>query len=84
VAEAAWQATTSWCHHHQDKLQNSVHHLIPQRKKYQLKVSGVKDIRKMEMVHYKDVTLALSACLLAAQRVIYSLCIRLQNTDATI
>jgi hypothetical protein len=68
VADAAWQAITSWSHHHQDKLRNSMHHLIPQWKKDQFKVLGVKkDIPRIEMVHYQDVTLELSACLLAAQ-----------------
>jgi hypothetical protein len=29
VANAAWQAITSWSHHHQGKLQKLVHHLMP-------------------------------------------------------
>jgi hypothetical protein len=30
MADAAWQAITSWSHHHHGKLQNSVHRLITQ------------------------------------------------------
>jgi hypothetical protein len=69
VADATWQALTSWSCRHQDKLQDSVYHLILQQKKDQFKVPGVKNgIPKMEMVHYQEVTLELSARLLAAQR----------------
>jgi hypothetical protein len=58
MVDAAWQAITSWSHRLQDKLQNLVHRLIPQSKKDQLKVPGVKkDIPRMEMVHYQDVAL---------------------------
>jgi hypothetical protein len=85
VADAAWQAITSWSRHHWDKLQDSICRLIPQWKKDQFKVPGVKNgIPKMEMVHHQDVTLELSARLLAAQREIQSLCIQLRNTDATV
>jgi hypothetical protein len=49
-------------------LQDSVYHLIPQWKKYQFKVSGVKaGIPTMEMEHYQDMTMDLSAPLLATQ-----------------
>jgi hypothetical protein len=62
-----------------------VHCLIPQWKKDQFKVLGVKkDIPRMEMVHYQDVTLELSARLLVAQWEIQSLRIRLRNTEATV
>jgi hypothetical protein len=45
-----------------------MHHLNPQQKKNRFKVPGVKkDIPEMEMVHYHDVALELSARLLAAQ-----------------
>jgi hypothetical protein len=48
-------------------LQNSVHHLLPYRKKDQFKAYGVKkDISRMEMVHHQDVTVELSTRLLAA------------------
>jgi hypothetical protein len=43
-----------------------------------------KDIPRIEMVHHQDVTVELSTCLLAAQREIKTLCIQLQNADATI
>jgi hypothetical protein len=53
VADAAWQAITSWSRRHQDKLQDVLYPLIPQRKKDQFKVPGVKkDIPRMDMVHY--------------------------------
>jgi hypothetical protein len=68
VANAVWQAITSWSYRHQDQLQNSMHHLNPQRKKNRLKVPGVKkDIPEMEMIHYHDMALELSARLLATQ-----------------
>jgi hypothetical protein len=48
-------------------LQNSVHYLLPYRKKDQFKAYGVKkDIPRMEMVHHQDVTVELSTHLLAA------------------
>jgi hypothetical protein len=59
-------------------LQNSVHHILPYRKKDQFKVYGVKkDIPRMEMVHHQDVTVELSTCLLAAQHEIETLHIQL-------
>jgi hypothetical protein len=66
-------------------LQNSVHYLLPYRKKDQFKVYGVKkDIPRMEMVHHQDVTVELSTRLLAAQREIETLRIQLWNADTTI
>jgi hypothetical protein len=51
-----------------------VYRLIPQWKKDQFKVPGMKKgIPKMEMVHYQDLTLELSSRLLAAQQEIQSL-----------
>jgi hypothetical protein len=45
-----------------------MHHLNPQRKKNRLKVLGVKkDTPEMEMIHYHDMALELSARLLATQ-----------------
>jgi hypothetical protein len=68
VADATWQAITSWSHRNKDELQNSVHHLLPQRKKGKFKASGVKkDVSRMEMVHHQDVTMELSTYLLTAQ-----------------
>jgi hypothetical protein len=66
-------------------LQNSVHYLLPYRKKDQFKAYGVKrDIPRMEIVHHQDVRVELSTRLLAAQRKIETLRIQLWNADATI
>jgi hypothetical protein len=74
AADAAWQAITSWVHSNKSQLQNSVHYLLPYRKKDQFKAYGVKkDIPRMEMVHHQDVTVELSTHLLAAQREIETL-----------
>jgi hypothetical protein len=74
VADAAWQAITSWVHSNKSRLQNSVHYLLPYRKKDQFKAYGVKrDIPKMEMEHYHDVTVELSTRLLTAQHEIETL-----------
>jgi hypothetical protein len=48
VADAAWQAITSWVRSNKSRLQNSVHYLLPYRKKDQFKAYGVKrDIPQM-------------------------------------
>jgi hypothetical protein len=74
VADTAWQASTSWVHSNKSRLQNSIHHLLPYRKKDQFKAYGVKkDVPRMEMVHHQDVTLELSTRLLAAQHKIETL-----------
>jgi hypothetical protein len=53
IADAAWQAITSWVRSNKSRLQNSVHYLLPYRKKDQFKAYGVKkDIPRMEMVHH--------------------------------
>jgi hypothetical protein len=66
-------------------LQNTVHSLLPYRKKDQFKAYGVKrDIPTTQMVHHQDVTVELSTRLLAAQREIETLRIQLRNADATI
>jgi hypothetical protein len=68
VADAAWQAITSWVCSNKSRLQNSVHYLLPYRKKDQFKAYGVKnDIPRMEMVHHQDVAVELSTRLLIAQ-----------------
>jgi hypothetical protein len=68
VADAAWQAITSWVRSNKSRLQNSVHYLLPYRKKDQFKAYGVKrDITRMEMVHHQDVMVELSTRLLTAQ-----------------
>jgi hypothetical protein len=66
-------------------LQNSVHYLLPYRKKDQFRAYGVKrDIPRMEMVHHQDVAVELSTRLLTAQHEIETLCTQLRNADATI
>jgi hypothetical protein len=53
VADATWQAITSWVCSNKSWLQNSVHYLLPYRKKDQFKAYVVKrDIPRMEMVHH--------------------------------
>jgi hypothetical protein len=85
VADAAWQAVTSWVRCNKSRLQNSVHYLLPYRKKDQFKAYGVKkDIPRMEMVHHQDVAVELSTHLLTAQHEIETLRTQLRNTDATI
>jgi hypothetical protein len=56
VADAAWQAITTYSRRYHDKLRNTVYHLLPQRKKNKYKVFGVKaDVPRMLMVHHQDV-----------------------------
>jgi hypothetical protein len=53
IADAAWQAMTSWIRSNKSRLQNSVQFLLPYQKKDQFKAYGVKkDIPRMEMVHH--------------------------------
>jgi hypothetical protein len=74
VADATWQAITSWVHSNKNCLQNLVHYLLPYRKKDQFKAYGVKrDIPRMEMVHHQDVAVELSTRLLTAQHEIETL-----------
>jgi hypothetical protein len=76
VADTTWQAITSWVRSNKSRLRNSVHYLVPYRKKDQFKAYGVKrDIPRMEMVHHQDVTVELSTHLLTAQHEIETLCI---------
>jgi hypothetical protein len=85
IAHAAWQAITSWVCSIKSRMQNSVHYLLPYRKKDQFKAYGVKrDIPRMEMVHHQDVMVELSIHLLTTQHEIETLCIQLRNVDATI
>jgi hypothetical protein len=68
MADVAWQAITSWSRRNKDELQNSIHRLLPHRKKGKFMAFGVKkDVPWMEMVHHQDVTVELSTRLLAAQ-----------------
>jgi hypothetical protein len=74
VADAAWQAITSWVRSNKSRQQNSVHYLLPYRKKDQFKAYGVKkNIPQMEMVHHQDVAVELSTRLLTAQHEIETL-----------
>jgi hypothetical protein len=85
VADAAWQAITSWFHSNKSRLQNSVHYLLPYRKKDQFKAYGVKRfIPMMEMVHHQDVAVEMSTRLLTAQHEIETLRTQLRKADATI
>jgi hypothetical protein len=85
VAYVTWQAITSWVHSNKSWLQNSVHYLLPDRKKDQFKAYGMKrDIHKMEMVHHQDVAVELSTRLLTAQHEIKTLRTQLWKADATI
>jgi hypothetical protein len=85
VADAAWQAITSWVRSNKRRLQNSVHYLLPYRKKDQFKAYGVKkNIPRMEMVHHQDVAVELSTRLVTAQHEIETLRAQLQKADATI
>jgi hypothetical protein len=78
VADAAWQSIISWVRINKSWLQNSVHLLLPYKKKDQFKACGVKkDAPRMEMVHHQDVIVELSTHLLAAQREIETLHIQL-------
>jgi hypothetical protein len=85
VADAAWQAITSSVRSNKSRLQNSVHYLLPYRKKDQFKAYGVKrDISQMEMVHHQDVAVEMSTHLLTAQHEIETLHARLRDADANI
>jgi hypothetical protein len=53
VADAAWQAITTYNRRYHDELRNTIYHLLPQRKRKQFKVSGVKaNVPRMLMVHH--------------------------------
>jgi hypothetical protein len=74
VADAAWQAIMSWVRSNKSRLQNSVHYLLPYRRKDQFKAYGVKrGIPRMEMVHHQDVAVELSTRLRTAQHEIETL-----------
>jgi hypothetical protein len=67
VADAAWQAITTYSRRYHDELRNTVYHLLPQRKKNKFKVSGVKaDVPRMLMVHHQDVFVEMSTRLQTA------------------
>jgi hypothetical protein len=85
VADAAWQAITTYSRRYHDLLRNTVYHLLPQRKKNQFKVSGVKaDVPRMLMVHHQDVFVEMSTRLQTALQEIQKLCDQLRDSDAMI
>jgi hypothetical protein len=68
VADAAWQAITTYSCRYHDELRNTIYHLLPQRKKNKFKVSGVRaDVPRMLMVHHQDVLVEMSTRLQTAQ-----------------
>jgi hypothetical protein len=68
VADAAWQVITTYSWRYHDELRNTIYHLLPQRKKNKIKVSGVKaDVPRMLMVHHQDVFMEMSTYLQTAQ-----------------
>jgi hypothetical protein len=74
VADAAWQAITTYAHIYHDELRNTVYHLLPQRKKNKFKASGVKaDVPRMLLVHHQDVFVEISTCLQTTQQEIQKL-----------
>jgi hypothetical protein len=69
VADAAWQAITTYNRRYHEELKNTVYHLLPQRKKNKFKTSRVKaDVPRMLMVHHQDVTVEMSTHLQAVQQ----------------
>jgi hypothetical protein len=64
VADATWQAITTYNRKYHDELRNTVYYLLPQRKKNKFKASGVKtDVPRMLMVHHQDVFVEMSTCM---------------------
>jgi iron-sulfur cluster repair protein YtfE (RIC family) len=75
LADAAWQAITTYSRRYHDELRNTVYYLLPQMKKNKFKVSGVKaDVPRMLMVHLQDVFVEMSTRLQTAQQEIQKLC----------
>jgi hypothetical protein len=67
VADAAWQAITTYNRRYHGELRNTVYHLLPQKKKNKFKVSRVKaDVPRMLMVHQQDVFVEMSTRLQTA------------------
>jgi hypothetical protein len=85
VADAAWQVITTYSRRYHDELRNTVYHLLPQRKRNQFKVSGVKDdVPRMLMVHHQDVVVEMSTHLQTAQQEIQKPRDQLRDLDVTI
>jgi hypothetical protein len=75
LADAAWQAITTYSRRYHDELRNTVYYLLAQMKKNKFKVSGVKaDVPRMLMVHLQDVFVEMSTRLQTAQQEIQKLC----------
>jgi hypothetical protein len=84
VADAAWQAITTYNHKYHDKIKNTAYHLLPQRRKNKFKTYGVKaDVPKMLMVHHQDVSVEMSIRLQVAQHEIQLIHDQLRDSDAT-
>jgi hypothetical protein len=85
LADAAWQAITTYNRRYHDELRNTVYHLLPQWKKNKFKVSGVRaDVPRMLMVHHQDVFVEMSTRLQTAQQEIQKLRDQLRDLDATV
>jgi hypothetical protein len=83
VADAAWQAITTYSQRYHDELRNIIYHLLPQRKRNQFKVSGVKsDVPRMLIVHHQDVFVEMSTRLQTAQQEIQKLRDQLRDLTA--
>jgi hypothetical protein len=83
VADAAWQAITTYSRRYHDGLRNTVYHLLPYRKKNKFNVLGVRaDVPRMLMVHNQDVFVEMSTRLQTAQQEIQKLCDQLKDSDA--
>jgi hypothetical protein len=53
VVDAAWQAITTYSRRYHDEQRNTIHHLLPQRKKNKFNTSGFKaDVPTILMVHH--------------------------------
>jgi hypothetical protein len=67
VADAAWQAITTYSHRYHDKLRINVYYLLPHREKNKFKASGVKtDVPRMLTVHQQVVFVEMSTHLQTA------------------
>jgi hypothetical protein len=85
VADAAWQAITTYSRRYHDELRNTIYHLLPQRKKNKFKVFEVKaDVPRMLMVYHQDVFVEMSTRLQTAQQEIQKLCDQLRDSDVTV
>jgi hypothetical protein len=85
VADAVWQAITTYSRIYHDELRNTVYHLLSQREKNKFKASGVKaDVPRMLMVHHQDVFMEMSTRLQTAQQKIQKLHDQLRDSDVTV